>query len=85
MGDLIGWAFFLGIASLGIASTVLATISTWRFVRRHRAGNLASVLVVTGVAMLAFMGLWIVFDICWLFAKAVSRLSGSTARKAPAT
>jgi len=76
VSDLIGWAFFFGVAAFGIASTVLATMWAWRFLRRHGMAELPAVLLVTIAAMLALLGFWIVFDICWAVAAAVRLVGG---------
>jgi hypothetical protein len=71
MSDLAGWAFYFGVLCLGISSIVLATMWAWRFIRGHGVATLPAVLLVTGAAILAFLGFWIVFDICWLMRAAV--------------
>lgn len=77
--DLVAWAFFFGVAAFGIASAVLATMWTWRFLRRRGVPELPAALLVTIAAALAFVGLWLVFDICWVVAVVV-RLVRPSAR-----
>lgn len=64
--NVIGIALFIAIALLGIASTVLATIWTWRFLQRRHAGGVPTTLIVIVAAILAFWGLWLVFDVVWI-------------------
>jgi hypothetical protein len=72
--DVVGAAFFVAIALVGIASTVLASIWTWRLLRRRDVDALPAAVIVSVAAVLAFWGLWVVFDVCWI-AVALVRLT----------
>ena len=85
MDDVVGVVFFVAIALVGIASTVLASIWTWRLLRRRDMDVLPSALIVSVTAMLAFLGLWLVFDACWIavaLLKLVRRVVGGGSRPA---
>ena len=85
VNDVLGIAFYVAIAVVGIASTVLATIWMWRFLRRRNMETLPAALIVTVAAILAFWGLWLVFDVCWIVVAAVRlvmRAAGGEGRPA---
>ena len=86
MSDVLGVAFYVAIALIGITSTILASIWTWRFLRRHNMEVIPAALIVSLAALLAFWGLWIVFDVCWIIAAVVKlaiRIAGGNRRPAP--
>jgi hypothetical protein len=86
MNEVLGLAFFVGIALFGLTSTVLASVWLWRFLRGHRMEVLPTVLIVAIASVFFFWGFWIVFDIGWLIAVAVKglrRLGGPPTQALP--
>jgi hypothetical protein len=57
MENAIGIAFSIAIALVGVASTVLATIWTWKFLHRRHVGAVPTTLIVIVAAILACWGL----------------------------
>jgi hypothetical protein len=84
MGDIIGVAFYVAIALVGLVSTVLASVWTWRLVRRRGLNPWLAAIVVTVAAAFAFLGLWMVFDLYWIVA-AVFKLARRSGGTRPAT
>lgn len=70
MSTIPGLVFFVAIVLVGIASTVGATIWTWQMLRRRNLGVLPAVVVSGVAAVVAFGGLWILFDLVWMVASA---------------
>jgi hypothetical protein len=70
VADLVAWALFFTIAAFGTLSTIMATVWLWRFLR-GRVEPRAAALVVAAGAVLAWLGLWILFDVGWLIGSAI--------------
>jgi hypothetical protein len=66
--DVLGVTFFAAIAVVGAGSTILAGVWTWRYLRRRTVTALPAAVIVGFVVILAFWGLWLLFDVVWIVA-----------------
>jgi hypothetical protein len=81
VGALLGFGLFLGVAAIGVASTVFATQAAYRALQ-HRGVTTGLVTFATVVvAIVVFLGGWLVFDL-YVVAHEVAR---RIRRPAPAT
>ena len=71
MSDFLGVALYVAIALVGYASTVVASIWTWRYLRRRGVATLPAVLILVVATVLILGILWIVFDVWWAISAAV--------------
>lgn len=70
---IIGWAFYLLLVFVGLASIVGTTVFAYRRLRAHGVRDSALVASTVAVAGLAFIGLWVVADMYWL-GRGIARL-----------
>lgn len=79
MSDVPGLILVIAIATLGTASTVLAAVWTWKLLRRRDVGEVTAGVITAIAAIVAFGGLWLLFDLGWIVAammKAINRRGG---------
>lgn len=69
----IGWAFYLLIVGVGVASIVLVIVRGYRHLRNRNVTGSSLALSTVAIGVGAFLGAWVVMDLYWL-ARGASRI-----------
>jgi len=78
IGDVLAWVMFVGIGVLGLASCMAATIWAYRVQRGRGSTNGMALFLASIVALVTFLGLWIVADLYWLIHKGARLIRSGT-------
>jgi hypothetical protein len=78
--QIVGWGFYLLILAVGLASVVATSVAGYRYFRDRGYSGVALQAYAVGVAIAAFLGLWLIMDAYWLV-RFLVRLARGTSRQ----